>query len=133
MPREVVTHRFSVWRHKDLEPLASSCQIRAREDSTPDGKPKLLDRLRQEPQARHYSWRTEQAYVLWVKRFIFFHGVNAVLAHLRGDKWLMPSLMYGAGLRLMECLRLRVQDIDFSRNEVLVRGGYSVRSPVVDL
>jgi len=41
--------------------------------------------------------------------------------------------MYGAGLRLMECLRLRVQDIDFSRNEVLVRGGYSVRSPVVDL
>ncbi len=45
--------------------------------------------------------------------------VKAVLANLSGDKWLMASLMYGAGLRLMECLRLRVQDIDFSRNEIL--------------
>ena len=39
--------------------------------------------------------------------------VKAVLASLSGDKWLIASLMYGAGLRLMECLR--VQDIDFSR------------------
>lgn len=49
--------------------------------------------------------------------------VKAVLANLAGDKWLMASLMYGAGLRLMECLRLRVQDLDFSRNEILVRDG----------
>lgn len=49
--------------------------------------------------------------------------VKAVLGHLTGDKWLMASLMYGAGLRLMECLRLRVQDIDFSRNEIMVRDG----------
>jgi integron integrase len=49
--------------------------------------------------------------------------VKAVLGNLTGDKWLMASLMYGAGLRLMECLRLRVQDIDFSRNEILVRDG----------
>lgn len=47
--------------------------------------------------------------------------VKSVLAQLAGDKWLMASLMYGAGLRLMECLRLRVQDIDFTRNEVLIR------------
>jgi site-specific recombinase XerD len=38
--------------------------------------------------------------------------VKAVLAQLTGDKWLMASLMYGAGLRLMECLRLRVQDVE---------------------
>lgn len=37
--------------------------------------------------------------------------VKAVLNHLTGNKWLMASLMYGAGLRLMECLRLRVQDV----------------------
>ena len=49
--------------------------------------------------------------------------VKAVLANLKGDKWLMASLMYGAGLRLMECLRLRVQDIDFARNEIPVRDG----------
>ena len=49
--------------------------------------------------------------------------VKAVQANLSGDKWLMPSLMYGVGLRLMECLRLRVQDIDFSRNEIIVRNG----------
>lgn len=49
--------------------------------------------------------------------------VKAVLGCLRGDKWLVASLMYGAGLRLMECLRLRVQDIDFSRNEITVRDG----------
>ena len=46
--------------------------------------------------------------------------VKVVLANLYGDKWLMASLMYGAGLRLMECLRLRVQELDFSRNELLV-------------
>jgi integrase len=40
--------------------------------------------------------------------------VKEVLANMAGDRWLMASLMYGAGLRLMECLRLRVQDIDFS-------------------
>ena len=49
--------------------------------------------------------------------------VKAVLANLTGDKWLMVSLMYGAGLRLMECLRLRVQDVNFSRNEITVRDG----------
>ena len=41
-------------------------------------------------------------------------GVKAVLANLTGDKWLMTSLMYCAGLRLKECLRLRGQDINGS-------------------
>lgn len=158
-------------------------------------KPRLLDQVRQALNARHYSERTEQAYVHWIKRFIFFHGkrhpmeigereinqfltdlavtkkvsastqnqalsallflyryvlgreigdlgevirarkpkhlpvvmtrdeVEALLKDLTGDKWLMASLMYGAGLRLMECLRLRVQDIDFDRSEIIVRDG----------
>jgi len=158
-------------------------------------KPKLLDRLRQALRSRHYSRRTEQAYVMWVKRFIFFHNVRhpaemaepevnaflthlavkekvsastqnqalsallflyrhvlgheigdlgevirarkpkrlpvvmtkeevkAVLSQLTGDKWLMASLMYGAGLRLTECLRLRAQDIDFASNQITVRDG----------
>ena len=49
--------------------------------------------------------------------------VRAVLSKLTGEKRLMASIMYGSGLRLMECLRLRVQDIDFSRNEIIVRDG----------
>ena len=158
-------------------------------------KPKLLDQVRHAIRARHYSRRTEDVYVLWIKRFIFFHGVRhpaemgeseinafltdlainkkvsastqnqalsallflyrhvlgreigdlgqvirartptrlpvvmtreevkALLSHLQCDKWLMASLMYGAGLRLMECLRLRIQDIDFVRHEITVRDG----------
>jgi len=49
--------------------------------------------------------------------------VKLVLSHLKGDRWLMASLMYGAGLRLMECLRLRVQNIDFAANQITVRDG----------
>ncbi len=145
--------------------------------------------------ARHYSRRTEQAYCLWVRRFIRFHGlrhpaqmaepeinaflthlatearvsastqtqalsgllflyrhvlgrevgtleglvrarkdrrlpvvltpdeVHRVLAQLDGDLWLIASLLYGSGLRLTECLRLRVQDIDVARGELTVRDG----------
>ncbi len=46
-----------------------------------------------------------------------------VLAHLEGRNWLMASLLYGAGLRLMECLRLRVKDIDFEYRQIRVRDG----------
>jgi len=158
-------------------------------------KPKLLDQVRQAIRTRHLSYNTEQAYVGWIKRFIFFHKkrhpkemgeleigqflsslatdahvaastqnqalnallflykevlgqkvgfiqgvvrakrpsrlpvvltkeeVGRLLARLEGAPWLMAMLLYGAGLRLMECCRLRVKDIDFSKNQIVVRAG----------
>jgi integron integrase len=49
--------------------------------------------------------------------------VERLLAGLRGPRWLMGTLLYGSGLRLIECLRLRVKDLDFSRHEIVVREG----------
>jgi len=49
--------------------------------------------------------------------------VAAVLAQLAGEHSLMASLLYGAGLRLMECLRLRVKDVDFAYHQIVVRSG----------
>jgi integron integrase len=151
-------------------------------------KPRLLDRVRAALRLRHYSRRTEEAYVAWIRRYILFHGkrhptemgapkltsclsalaastqnqalsallflyrevlvvdvpwldgivrakrpqrlpvvltrqeVLAVLRPLRGVLRLMVSLLYGSGLRLLECCRLRVQDIDFATNQIVVRG-----------
>jgi integron integrase len=168
-------------------------------------EPKLLERMSVELQSRHYSRRTEKAYLLWVRRYIVFHGlthpadlseedvnafvthlavdehvsastqtqalsavlflyrhvlrrpvgelgtlvrartperlpvvmtraeVRSVLVHLSAEQWLMASLMYGAGLRLSECLHLRVQDIDFSANEILVRNGKGAKDRVTML
>jgi integron integrase len=59
--------------------------------------------------------------------------VKSVLSGLSGDKRLMASLLYGAGLRLMECLRLRIQDIDFSRNEILIRDGKGAKDRITML
>jgi len=56
--------------------------------------------------------------------------VKAVLGHLAGDKWLMASLMYGAGLRLMECLRLRVHDVDLPAGQIVVRDGKGFKDRV---
>jgi integron integrase len=164
-----------------------------------------MEQIRQALRSRHYSPRTEQAYIHWVRQFIFHHHVrhpakmaepeiNAFLTHLaverkvsastqnqalsallflyrhvlgrpigdlgevirarkptrlpvvmtrdevksvldrlNGDKWLMASLLYGTGMRLMECLRLRVQDIDFTRNEVLVRDGKGAKDRITML
>ena len=158
-------------------------------------KPKLLDQVRQAIRKRHYSDRTEKAYVHWIKRFIFFHNkrhpiemggsrdrrdsfksgngrasqridaepalnallflykevlrkpiglvegvvrakrpqrlpvvltkdeVKRILDRMNGAPRLMGFLLYGAGLRLMECCRLRVKDIDFSRHEIVIRAG----------
>ena len=59
--------------------------------------------------------------------------VRAVLSKVDGDKWLAAALLYGTGMRLMECLTLRVQDIDFGRSEILVRNGKGAKDRVTML
>ncbi len=49
--------------------------------------------------------------------------MRILLAELEGTPWLVASLLYGSGLRLLEGLRLRVKDVDFDRGEILVRDG----------
>jgi integrase len=49
--------------------------------------------------------------------------VAALLGRLRGTVWLMASLLYGDGLRLLECAELRVKDDDFERGELTIRNG----------
>jgi integron integrase len=59
--------------------------------------------------------------------------VRVVLDEMDGGMWLMASLMYGAGLRLSECLTLRVQDLDFAQGEILVRNGKGAKDRVTML
>ena len=59
--------------------------------------------------------------------------VNGVLSHLTGIPYLAAALMYGSGLRLMECLRLRVKDIDFSYKQIMVRSGKGDKDRVTPL
>ncbi len=49
--------------------------------------------------------------------------VQAVLSHLPGIPRLMATLLYGAGLRLLECCRLRAKDVDFAASQIIVREG----------
>jgi integron integrase len=162
----------------------------------------LLDAVRERIRYRHYSYRTEEAYVGWVRRFVAFHGrrhpremgaaeieaflndlanerdaaasthnqalsallflygevlgvelpwlgdidrpkrprrlpvvltrqeVRDVLAHMDGCAGLMATLLYGTGMRLMECARLRVKDVDLARSEITVRHGKGGRDRV---
>lgn len=59
--------------------------------------------------------------------------VQAVLTRLDGTSWLITSLLYGSGLRMMECLRLRVKDLDLTRREILVREGKGFKDRVTML
>jgi len=122
-------------------------------------KPKLPDQLRRALRARHYSRRTEQTYCHWVKRFIILPPYPPPGRDGRAGNQRLPgpscrqgegqcldtepgpfgvvvplaSLMCGAGLRLMGCLRLRVQDVDFGRNEILVRDGKGAKDRITML
>ena len=59
--------------------------------------------------------------------------VASVLAQLEGSVWLVASLLYGSGMRLMEALRLRVKDVEFSRLEILIRDGKGQKDRVTML
>jgi integron integrase len=59
--------------------------------------------------------------------------VRAVLSQLEGSHWLIASLLYGSGLRLLECLRLRVKDIDFGLKQIVVRDGKGAKDRVTML
>ena len=59
--------------------------------------------------------------------------VRQILGHLTGEQWLMAALMYGTGLRVSECLSLRVQDVDFERNEIMIRNGKGAKDRVTML
>jgi integron integrase len=167
--------------------------------------PRLLDQVRGKIRLKHYSLRTEQTYLDWIKRFIRHHGkrhpremgapeveafltylavegrvaastqnqaksallflfrevlevelpwldnvqqakaprrlpvvltreeVLALLGRLHGTHWLVASLLYGTGMRVMECLRLRVKDVDFGRDEILIRDGKGFKDRVTML
>ena len=161
--------------------------------SAAEGKPRLLEQVRRKMRLKHYSLRTEKAYVFWIRRYILANGkrhpaelngvvveafltrlateggvsastqnqalsallflykevlgielpwmenvtrakprrfvpvvlspseVARVLSHMAGREWLMASLLYGTGMRLMECVRLRIKDVDFARSEIIIR------------
>ena len=167
--------------------------------------PKLLDRVRERLRFKHYSIRTEESYVHWIKRFILFHHkrhpaemgaaeIEAFLTHLAVDRYvtastqnlalsailflykevlgvelpwlsnvqrakkparlptvltraevsmvlerlegtvgLMARLLYGTGMRLMECVRLRVKDVDFGQGQIMVRDGKGAKDRVTML
>lgn len=173
--------------------------------ATKPTQPRLFDRVRETIRRKHYSLRTEDAYINWMKRYLFFHQkrhpkdmgareieqflnhlavqkqvsastqnqalsalvflyrhvlqqdfdwlenlerakrperlpvvlteseVRHLLAHLDGRNWLMASLLYGSGLRLMECVRLRVKDIDFEYRQITVRDGKGQKDRVTML
>jgi integron integrase len=171
----------------------------------PKSAPRLLDRLRAAIRTKHYSPKTEEAYVRWARQFVLFHGkrhpielgetevaqflqhlavnksvaastqnqaLNALLflygsvlnkplgklpnvlrakrpkrlptvlrqeqvrrlfAAMKGTYSLMARLLYGAGLRLTECTNLRVKDVDFGANQILVRDGKGFKDRVTML
>jgi len=174
-------------------------------NTSPAEAPKLLDQVRGKIRLKHYSIRTEQAYLDWIKRFILHfdkqhpkdlgaeeveqfltylavegkvaastqnqaksallflyrevlqielpwldnveqakapkrlpvvltrHEIQAVLSRMQGTHWLIANMLYGTGMRIMECLRLRVKDVDFSRKEILIRDGKGFKDRVTML
>jgi len=59
--------------------------------------------------------------------------ITTLISELRGVQWLMVSILYGTGLRLMECVRLRIMDIDFKYHQIMVRDGKGQKDRVTTL
>ena len=59
--------------------------------------------------------------------------VHDLLSRLEGTNWLIANLLYGSGMRIMECLRLRVKDLEFARLEILIRDGKGFKDRVTML
>jgi integrase len=59
--------------------------------------------------------------------------VRAVLVRMKGVYGLMANMLYGTGMRLMECVRLRIKDVDFERGEILIRDGKGGKDSVTML
>jgi len=59
--------------------------------------------------------------------------VQAILVRLRGTVSIMVRLIYGTGMRIMECVRLRVKDVDFARGEILIRNGKGMKDRITML
>ncbi len=59
--------------------------------------------------------------------------VRSVLTRMSGNYGLMANLLYGTGMRLMECVRIRVKDVDFERGEILIRDGKGAKDRVTML
>jgi integron integrase len=59
--------------------------------------------------------------------------VERLLTMIDGEMWLMAALLYGSGMRLMECMRLRVKDVDFERRQITVRDGKGAKDRQVPL
>lgn len=62
-----------------------------------------------------------------------FDETRRLLSHLKSETWLVASLLYGSGLRLMEACRLRVLDIDFDMRQIIVRNGKGAKDRVTML
>ena len=90
--------------------------------------------------------KTEKTYYHWIARFFYFHQpenvhtfstkeVHQYLEYLvlRRKHQLMAGLMYGGGLHLMECLTLRILDIDFDYNQLIIRSAKSFKDRVAPL
>jgi len=171
-------------------------------ENTTTQKPKLIDQLRETIRLRHYSYRTEQAYVNWIRKFIIFHNkrhpkdlgekeiaqflshlavnrqvsnstqnqalcaivflyknvlnqdigefssvmwakrlkripvvftkdeIKRIINEMAGTQKLMVMLLYGTGLRLNECLQLRVKDVDFESRQIYIRSGKGAKDRI---